>query len=391
MKRDIVVDSRRLELIRLCHSSLDADALRARLLQRLRAIIPFDYAYFSTTDPATQFTTSSVLATEPPAWCMPVFLENEFLQEDFNKFRDMLRQRQTVGVLSEATGHDLPRSQRYREMLAPMAMDDELRAIFVTDTACWGTLCLHRGPSRSGYTPADAAYLAQLAPHIAQGLRTALLVGEAPSGMAPDGPGVLILHEDLSIVAMTAAAEHWLMELTEAEAGDRYVLPRPVRGVIAGLEAIERGVAPGNRTPKVRLRTRSGHWLVLYASRLTSSSGQTQISVIFEIARPTEIAPLIMQAYQLTRREGEIALCAVRGWSTSAIAANLHISSNTVQDHLKAIFAKVDVRSRGELAARIFTQQYLPQLSAGADLDASGQFTAPDHTATRAKHAPRRG
>ncbi|HKV83494.1 MAG TPA: LuxR C-terminal-related transcriptional regulator [Ktedonobacterales bacterium] len=390
MNRDIAAESNRLAMIRLCHIALDSQTLRTRLLQRLRTIIPFDYAYFSTTDPATQFATSSVLVEEPPAWCMSVFLENEFLQEDFNKFRDMLRHRQTVGMLSEATGHDLPRSQRYREMLAPMAMDDELRVIFVTNSACWGTLCLHRGQTRrgqsqSGYTPSEAAYLAHLAPHIADGLRKALLLGNAPSGKLPDGPGVLILSEDLSIVATTVAAEHWLMELTEAEAGDKSVLPRPVRSVIAGLEAIERGLVATNRTPKVRLLTRSGQWLALYASRLRSSDSQAQISVMFEIARPAEIAPLIMQAYQLTKREGDIAQCALLGWSTTAIAANLHISSNTVQDHLKAIFAKVEVGSRGELAARIFTQQYLSQLQVDAAVDSSGQFTAPNHPSTWAR------
>ena len=134
------------------------------------------------------------------------------------------------------------------------------------------------------FTQMRDAYLAQLAPHIAEGLRKALLLGNAPSGRTPDGPGVLILTEDLSTVATTASAEYWLMELTEAEAGDRYALPRPVRNVIAGLAAIERGLVVANRTPKVRLRTRSGHWLVLYASRLRSSGSQAQISVIFEIA-----------------------------------------------------------------------------------------------------------
>ncbi|HEV2461812.1 MAG TPA: helix-turn-helix transcriptional regulator, partial [Ktedonobacterales bacterium] len=153
-------------------------------------------------------------------------------------------------------------------------------------------------------------------------------------------------------------------------------------------EAIERGRVAAIRTPKVRLHTRSGHWLVLYASRLTGSGSQAQISVVFEIARPAEIAPLLMQAYQLTKREGEIAQCALRGWSTTAIAANLRISSHTVQDHLKAIFAKVDVGSRGELAARIFTQHHLPQLSAGAPLDSSGQFTSPDDSSAQPDHSP---
>lgn len=41
------------------------------------------------------------------------------------------------------------------------------------------------------------------------------------------------------------------------------------------------------------------------------------------------------------------------GRSTTDRAAQLFISVNTVQDHLKSIFAKVAVRSRGELVARI--------------------------------------
>src|SRR5687768_11906208 len=144
MKRERLLELNRLEILRLCHSALDSRTLRNAILRLLQAIIPFDYAYFSTTDPATQLSTSSVLVEEPPSWCMSVFLENEFLQDDFNKFSDMLRTHQTVGVLSQAAGNDLYRSHRYREMLRPMAMADELRAVFVTDTACRGTLCLHR-------------------------------------------------------------------------------------------------------------------------------------------------------------------------------------------------------------------------------------------------------
>ncbi len=357
------------EIIRLCHSTLDSRTLRLELLKRLQTVIPFDYVYFSTTDPATQFGTSYIMLEEPPSWLMSVFVENEFLHDDFNKFNAMLKNHQTVGILSRSTGNELNRSQRYRDMLAPLAMGDELRSIFVADAACWGTLCLHR--EGSVYTPAEADFVAKLAPHIADGLRKALLLTSAPPEKAPDGPGVLILTDDLSVVATTAAAEYWLAELAERK--DSHALPLTVRNVVATLKAIESGMAT-NATPKIRIRTRSGHWLVVYASRLRSIENSAQISVIFEIAQLADIAPLIMQAYQLTKREGEVTQCVLLGWSTTEIAGRLHISSNTVQDHLKAIFEKVDVSSRGELAARIFTQQYQPLFSAGAPLDSSGQF-----------------
>jgi len=345
------------EMIRLCHSALDSRTLRYELLKRLQMVIPFDYVYFSTTDPATHLVTNSVMIEEPPSWLMQVFLENEFLQQDFNKFSHMFKNRQAVSILSQATGYEPRRSPRYHEMLIPMNMEDELRAIFVTDDACWGSFCLHRGKSELKYTSAEANFLAQLAPHIADGLRKALLLDSVFLGNLPDGPGVMILTNDLSIMTMTSAAEYWLMELVETESRDRQALPLTVRSVIAGLKAVESGITM-NAKPKIRLHTRSGHWLMLYASRLISSENQGQIAVIFELAQSAEIAPLIMQAYLFTKREGEITQCVLRGWSTNEIAANLHISSNTVQDHLKTIFEKVDVRSRGELAARIFFQHH---------------------------------
>jgi GAF domain-containing protein len=175
MKREPSTEHRKLEMIRLCHSALGSQQLRVELLKRLRTVIPFDSIFFSTTDPATLLFTSSVLDDETPTPVLAQFLENEFLQDDFNKFLFLLRNRLPVGVLSEQTQHNLACSQRYRDILAPLALGDEMRAVFVTNAACWGTLCLHREQAISEYTSAEAAFLAQLAPHIAEGLRKALL------------------------------------------------------------------------------------------------------------------------------------------------------------------------------------------------------------------------
>ena len=104
--------------------------------------------------------------------------------------------------------------------------------------------------------------------------------------------------------------------------------------------------------PRIRLRTASGRWLVLHASRLRTADTEGQIAVIFEEARPSEIAPLIVDAYGLTKREGEITRLVVRGLSTAEVSEELHITPNTVRDHFKSIFDKVGVRSRRELVAR---------------------------------------
>ena len=88
-----------------------------------------------------------------------------------------------------------------------------------------------------------------------------------------------------------------------------------------------------------------------------------------------EVAPLIVRAYDLSKRESEIMQSVVRGMSTTEISEAFQISSHTVQDHLKAIFEKVGVRSRRELVAHLFAEQYQPRIASGRDLDVNGWFT----------------
>jgi DNA-binding NarL/FixJ family response regulator len=57
-------------------------------------------------------------------------------------------------------------------------------------------------------------------------------------------------------------------------------------------------------------------------------------------------------------------LLVLRGHSNEQIAAQLEISTYTVKEYLKAVFAKVGVASRSELGARLFTEQYLPRILA---------------------------
>jgi DNA-binding CsgD family transcriptional regulator len=51
-----------------------------------------------------------------------------------------------------------------------------------------------------------------------------------------------------------------------------------------------------------------------------------------------------------------------RGHTTAEIATRLRLSAHTVRDHLKAIFTKVDVSSRGELVAKLFGEHAGPLL-----------------------------
>jgi DNA-binding CsgD family transcriptional regulator len=187
---------------------------------------------------------------------------------------------------------------------------------------------------------------------------------------------VLVLADDLSVVATSPAAERWLAEL--ADWPRRRELPQAIYGVSVRLRALERdGAVRPDLMPRVRVRTRSGRWLVLHASRLGSPGAPNQTAVILEPAHPTEIAPLVLEAYDLTEREAQVAQLVLQGVPTDEIAAALSISSLTVQQHLKAVFDKTGVRSRRDLVAQIFTRQYLPRIRSGARLGSDGWFAEP--------------
>jgi DNA-binding CsgD family transcriptional regulator len=364
----------RREIIRLSHAGLDSKTFRIEAVKQLRKAIPIDASFFATADPATLLFTGAVV-DEVLADSSGQFLENEFLRDDSLKFTGLVKGRSPVGSLGAATGGELVSSPRYQEILEPLDLGDELRAALMVGSKCWGFMCLHRERSGPDFTPAEAAFLAKLTPHLAEGLRTALLIGDGRGATSPpDGPGLLLLGDDLSLAAITPAAEAWLEEVVQPDWPGSLELPDPIYAVAARLLAVERGGYPPDELPRLRIRTASGRWLVLHASRLRTADAEGRIAVIFEEARPSEIAPLIVDAYGLTRREGEITQLVLRGLSTAEVSGQLHITPNTVRDHFKSIFDKVGVRSRRELVGQVFAQQYQPLMATGRALNPDGWF-----------------
>ena len=109
----------------------------------------------------------------------------------------------------------------------------------------------------------------------------------------------------------------------------------------------------------MRVRVRSGQWVVLDASSIRTTEGTLQgTAVMITPASSAEMASVFVSAYDLSAREQEITALLARGTSTAKIAADLRLSVFTVRDHIKSIFVKVGVSSRGELVATLFTEQF---------------------------------
>ncbi|MCU1449498.1 MAG: LuxR family transcriptional regulator, partial [Acidimicrobiales bacterium] len=335
---------------RRCYAGLDAASLRPEVLRLLRQVVPVDAAFFATVDPATLLFTSA-LAEEPLAEATPQFLENEFGRADVNKFAS-LAAGDPVASLDRATSGERSASPRYLEVMAPLGLGDELRAALVAGGRCWGVMCLHRGDSPSGFSSREVDLVRQLAPHLAEALRRAVLAQAASDRPDAQGPGILVLDENLRVVSANPAAETWLAELDDPEWTGDAGLPVAISAAVAQLARLEQGVdAPA---PPTRLRTGRGRWITVHASRLEGPAGR-QTAVVLEPASPVQLTSLFLDAHGLTPAQTRVAALVLQGHSTRQIVNELHISAHTLQEHLRAVFDKFGIGSRRELVAALLT------------------------------------
>jgi DNA-binding CsgD family transcriptional regulator len=325
------VERRLADIERRCRDGLDAAALRTELLRRLRQAVPADAVFFATVDPVTLLFTSAA-AEDPLGPATELFLDNEFGNPDVNKFAVLAQAADPVASLDRATRGDRSASARYREIMAPLGLGDELRAALVTGHHCWGVLCLHREDSPSGFTGEELALVRRVAPHLAAGLRKA--VTAAPR---PDGVSLILLDADLGLVSMSPEAERWLADFPDTDRQGAGLLPVTVLAAAAG-----------PRPSTVQIHGRSGQWLSLHTTQVGS-----QIGVVLEPARPAQLGAVLLTAHGLTDAQTRVAALVIRGRSTRELVEELHISANTVQEHLTAVFDKFGVRSRRELVTAV--------------------------------------
>jgi DNA-binding CsgD family transcriptional regulator len=320
------------------------------------AVPYYDQPCWYTLDPASLLITSHYHDGLPEF--PPDVLRHEYYGDDVHQIADVARSEAGISTLHEVTGGD-PSSSPTWHMNMAMGGDQEMIAVLRTGGAVWGAVGIYRAPGEPMFDSDEKEFLKTIGADLATGARTGLLVGEARDPQWPDSPGLVVLSADGEVESTTPGVEHWLSDLPDGDL-DAGRLPSAVHAVAGrALRTAESDDDPGE-VAIARVLSRSGTWVVLHGTSLVAS-GSRRAAVIVEPAHPARLTPLLMSAYGLTEREQEVTRLVLRGESTAQIAERLVVSPHTVQEHLKKIFEKTDVRSRRELVGKVFFAHYEPR------------------------------
>lgn len=341
----------------------------------LQQVVPFVAACVSTLDPATTMVSSARKLGELDGRNEQdiTWSQIEYGGDDPTSITAMVAAGQIAVGVHHVTHGVLDRSVRMSELLVPhFDFRDEARVIFADRNGAWGHVSLFRGDDDSAFAVDELDFLSAVAPAFTRGIRTGLLAQLSRTDAAAHaGPAVLVFDTDDRIVQSTPGAHAHLAQMASVPGmGDPLT---SVQALVSGARRFARGET--GRMPRIRARTHDGVWLVLHASPLGGAGDRAgDVVVTIEEARPQDVIDLVAAAFELTAREREVVAVVLRGADTREIAAELHLSPYTVQDHLKSIFDKAGVTSRRELVARVYFDQYVPRM--GSEIGPSGWYTA---------------
>ena len=319
------------DLERLGAQETDARAFRARVLERLRAVLRFDSYAWVLTDPLTTVGIDP-LAELPDLAELPAVVRLKYLTP-LNRWTSL----GDVAVLGDRA-RDSP---LWCEIQRPYGVIDVASVVFRDRFGCWGFLDLWRGRA---YEADEVALLREVAPGLTGALRrrqarTFEVVSAAPR-RATAGPVVLLMSDELRIVGQTGASQEWLRLLLPGPAGTAPV-PACAYNVAAQLLAREEGVDA--HEPAASTHLADGVWVTLRASRVQPGN---LIAVTIEPTSPGTRLGLFARANGLSDRERELVELLAEGADTVETASRMYLSPHTVQDHLKSVFAKTGTHNR---------------------------------------------
>jgi DNA-binding CsgD family transcriptional regulator len=162
---------------------------------------------------------------------------------------------------------------------------------------------------------------------------------QMPAAIVIDGENRLVLANDRARKLLREVAGAELIE-------DSGELPPVLKALVPELRS---RVRERLDTSTVALLTIDN---CVRACLMEGASGR-HLLLVFERVERKDAVQHNLERYALSPRECEVVMLVLYGYSNRRIADQLFLTEYTVEDHFKRVFAKLGVRSRTALAAKI--------------------------------------
>jgi DNA-binding CsgD family transcriptional regulator len=161
-------------------------------------------------------------------------------------------------------------------------------------------------------------------------------------------PGVLVLDAKNSVIIANARAAELMRDVVESRSQfeDDFTLPPVLVSLVPQLRARLRD---RNDTSTAALLTVD---LCVRACHMAGPIGQRLLLVLERVQRRDAVQQNL-ERFELSPRECDVVMLILHGHSNRRIADELFLTEYTIEDHLKRVFAKLGVKSRTALAAKI--------------------------------------
>ncbi|GAB2829994.1 hypothetical protein GCM10027176_38000 [Actinoallomurus bryophytorum] len=238
-----------------------------------------------------------------------------------------------------------PGSAPLLDLMAGEGWGGEMRLALVDRGVLWGTLTLLRERGRPAFTPADIQSAQRIVAPLALSLRRYVTRATPHPVRGTMPPGVLIVDEADTITSVTPTGRDWL----------RVCFPNLALDNDDDLSITLWNFASAARRKNGAVLSRiptSHGWVALEAQHLAGTR-RGEVAVTVQPATAGQLLPAVTAWYGITPRERTVIDQVLEGRSGKQISRSLNLSPHTTNDHLKAIYRKIQVSGRSELTAAL--------------------------------------
>lgn len=316
-----------LTLINQLYTLSDRETVIQAVVKGLRSLVPFSSAAYIAMESSGLFRPDGHILVDSPQKALSAFTDYYAAIHPFTLSGWVHHINEAARITDFVPGYRLPDTEYGRDFLPMTPCTHELGVIMGSQGDHVGALCLHRQKLDRNFSDRELQIVNYLAPHMARVINHLQLLNRLNAGQFSSETGVVRVRPD-GEVAMNEEARKIFHDSPDPS------LPNPPM------------------TPSAVIFKTSGR---RYRFRTTTSHPETEHILIFEPLPYAETLFQRLSRWDFTDRQREIVLKVIRGESNREIAMALSVTEQTVKEHLRNIFDKVEVHRRSELISRILS------------------------------------